>query len=57
MTLRAVVHSERSHSDADRIYSLAERVPHAPWVMPVPLRLEILSALGLPDLAPPSQQS
>ncbi|MEW2479872.1 hypothetical protein AB0876_09780 [Mycobacterium sp. NPDC049093] len=57
VTLRAVVHGERSHSDADRIYGLAERVPHTPWVMPVPLGLEILSALGLPDLTPPSQQA
>jgi hypothetical protein len=53
LTLRAVVHGERSHSDADRIFSLAERVPHTPWIKPVALGLEILAELGLSDPHPP----
>lgn len=54
--LRAVVQGERSHSGDDRIFSLADRVPHRPWIKPVPLGLEILAALDLPGPYPPPQR-
>ena len=54
VTLRAVVQGERSHSETDRIFSLADRVPHTPWIKPVALGLEILAELGLPGPYPPT---
>jgi hypothetical protein len=44
VTLRAVVQGERSHSGTDRIFSLADRVAHTPWIKPV---LDAQPARGL----------
>ena len=51
--LKTVVHAEKSHAGGDRIVNLAKRIPHQPWVMPVPLGEEILRELSLSDTHPP----
>jgi hypothetical protein len=54
VSLKAVVHAEKSHSGNDRIFNLAKRIPHRPWVTPDPLGEEILRELGLSGPNPPS---